>query len=116
MGLYLVLAEGGLDEAGGLVQLSLLRVGQGQLGQVSLHLAVGGVDELGPVGRGRERGPLQRPLPQRGAPGAEAGVGRRSQGFVIQRSTDARPNRAQNTQGGAGVPPPRLADAPTVGG
>lgn len=54
-GLYLVLAEGGLDEAGGLVQLSLLWVGQSQLGQVSLHLAVGGVDKLTPVGRGRQR-------------------------------------------------------------
>lgn len=96
-GLYLVLAEGGLDEAGGLIQLSLLRVGQGQLGQVSLHLAVGGIDELGPVGRGGERRPLQRPLPQRGAPRAEAGVGRRSQGFVIQRSTDARPQRSEHS-------------------
>lgn len=89
-GLYLVLAEGGLDEAGGLVQLSLLRVGQSQLGQVSLHLAVGGIDELTPVGRGWERRPLQGPLPQRGAPGTEAGVGRRSQGFVIQRSAGSR--------------------------
>lgn len=95
--MYLVLAEGGLDEAGGLIQLSLLRVGQSQLGQVSLHLAVGGIDELTPVGRGWERRPLQGPLPQRGAPGTEAGVGRRSQGFVIQRSTED--DRTQNIQG-----------------
>lgn len=96
-GLYLVLAEGSLDEAGGLIQLSLLRVRQSQLGQVSLHLAVGGIDELTPVGRGWERRPLHGPLPQRGAPRTEAGVGRRSQGFVIQRSTED--DRTQNIQG-----------------
>lgn len=47
--LYLVLAEGSLDQTGGLIQLSLLWIWQSQLSQVSLHLAVGGIDELTPV-------------------------------------------------------------------
>lgn len=80
--MYLVLAEGSLNEARGLVQLSLLWVGQSQLGKVSLHLAVGRVDELAPVGRGRQRGPFSEWRPA----WTEAGVGRWGQGLIIQRS------------------------------
>lgn len=48
---YLVFTEGVLDLAGGLVQFSLFGVGQGQLGQVALFLAVGSVEEGRPFGR-----------------------------------------------------------------
>lgn len=47
---YLVFTEGVLDLAGRLVQLSLFGVGQGQLGQVALFLAVGGVEKGRPFG------------------------------------------------------------------
>lgn len=85
-GLYLVLAEGSLDETGGLVQLPLLGVGQGELGQVSLHLVVRGLDELAPVGRGGQGRPLHGPLPQGRPPWAEAGIGGWSQRLTVQRS------------------------------
>lgn len=84
--LYLVLAEGSLDEARGLVQLSLLGVRQSQLGQVSLHFAVGSIDELAPVGWGGQRGAFSEWRP----PGTEAGVGRWGQGLVIQRSKETK--------------------------
>lgn len=85
-GLYLVLAEGSLDQTRGLVQLPLLRVGQGELGQVSLHLAVGGLEELAPVGRGGQGGPLHGPLPQWRTLWAVAGVGGRSERLTVQGS------------------------------
>lgn len=80
----LVLAEGSLDETRSLVQLSLLGVGQSQLGQLALHFAVGGTDEVAPVGRRWQCGLLQGALPRRGAPRTVAGVRRWGQGLIVQ--------------------------------
>ena len=49
----LVASEGGLNDPGRLVQLSLLAVTQSQQGKVSLHPPIGGgIEELRPRGRG----------------------------------------------------------------
>lgn len=48
-GPYLILAEGALDLARCLIQLSLLVVGQGQLGRIPLLFAVGDVKKRAPV-------------------------------------------------------------------
>lgn len=57
---YLVLAEGVLDLAGCLVKFSLFRIRQGQLGQVTFLLVVGGVEKCSPFSRG-----LKAKLPKR---------------------------------------------------